>query len=67
MNNNKNLSREAEIIKKKNAQNVDSKTEKYNIWNRKIEKLTVDSAIKRMKFCILLQHGWTWRVLCLVK
>ena len=67
MNNNKNLSREAEIIKKKNAPNGDSKTEKYNIWNRKIEKLTVDSAIKRMKFCNLQQHGWTWRVLCLVK
>ena len=25
------------------------------------------SAIKRMKFCHLQQHGQTWRVLCLVK
>ena len=25
------------------------------------------SAIKRMKFSHLQQHGWTWRVLCLVK
>ena len=32
-----------------------------------IKKLTVDSAIKRMKFCHLQEHGWTWRVLCLVK
>ena len=22
---------------------------------------------KRMKFCHLQQHGWTWRVLCYVK
>ena len=24
------------------------------------------SAIKRIKFCHLEQHGWTWRILCLV-
>ena len=22
------------------------------------------SAIKKMKFCHLQQHGWTWRALC---
>ena len=22
------------------------------------------SAIKRVKFCHMKQHGWTWRVLC---
>ena len=25
------------------------------------------SAIKRMKFCYLQQHRWTWRASCLVK
>ena len=64
MNNNKNLSREAEIIKKKMHQMEILKL-KNTIFET--EKLTVDSAIKRMKFCNLQQQGWTWRVLCLVK
>ena len=54
MNNNKNLSREAEIIKKKNAPNGDSKTEKYNIWNRKI-----DCGLSHKKNEIL-QFATTW-------
>ena len=39
-------------------------------WIKKmwyIYRMEYYSAIKRMKFCHLQQHGWTWRVLCLVK
>ena len=38
-----------------------------NEWIKKmwcIYKMEYYSAVKRMKFCHLQQHGWTWRVLC---
>ena len=32
-----------------------------------IHTMVYYSAIKRMKFCLLQQQGWAWRVSCLVK
>ena len=36
------------------------------IWNT-TQWNTTQPGKKRMKFCHLQQHGWTWRVLCWVK
>ena len=43
-----------------------SSTEEWlkKMWYIYIDTMEYYSAIKRMKFFHLQQHGWTWRVLC---